>query len=213
MPGARLARRRRRALPSSSHRAQVWDFGRCDFFSFFFFFFLFFFFFFFLFLFFFFFFFFFLFLFFFLFFSFRLSPPLVIASKLTFFLPSPFSLHSSLHLSHQGHIHHVQNTRALGERVPLRLASNLFFASAGAHPGGSVTGAPGHNAAAALLLMLSSSSSSSGAGKKKRRVEEVLSWPTIRGSSGGGGDKGGASSSASASLWKEFARNGGGGGM
>ena len=197
MPGARLARRRRRALPSSSHRAQVWDFGRCDFFSFFFFFFLFFFFFFFLFLFFFFFFFFFLFLFFFLFFSFRLSPPLVIASKLTFFLPSPFSLHSSLHLSHQGHIHHVQNTAALGERVPLRLASNLFFGSAGAHPGGSVTGAPGHNAAAALLALCSPLP-----GKR----EEVLSWPTIRGSSGGG-RKG--ASSASASLWREFARGGG----
>lgn len=84
-----------------------------------------------------------------------------------------------------GHIHHVQNTKAFGERVPLRVASNLFFASAGAHPGGSVTGAPGHNAAAALLMMM------------PRKKEEVLSWPTIK------REKGAASSSAS---WREFAR-------
>lgn len=86
-----------------------------------------------------------------------------------------------------GHIHHLQNTFNFGSRVPIRIASNLFFASAGAHPGGSVTGAPGHNAAAALLLSVP--------GNRER----VLSWPTIRG-------KGNGASSASSSLWNEFAR-------
>jgi len=90
-----------------------------------------------------------------------------------------------------GHIHHVQNTFSFGDRVPLRVAANLFFASAGAHPGGSVTGAPGHNAAAALLLSM------------PRKSEEVMSWPTIRGRDGGGG-RGGAS--VSSSRWREFAR-------
>ena len=91
----------------------------------------------------------------------------------------------------EGHIHHVQNTFAFGQRVPLRVAaSNLFFASAGAHPGGSVTGAPGHNAAAALLLSMPE-------GRKNKR-EEVLSWPTIKGARGG-------RKLASSSRWRDFA--------
>jgi hypothetical protein len=88
-----------------------------------------------------------------------------------------------------GHIHHLQNTKYFGGRVPLWLASapNLFFASAGAHPGGSVTGAPGHNAAAALLLSM-----------KGKRRERVLKWPTIKGD--------GSGSAGASSLWEAFAR-------
>jgi phytoene dehydrogenase-like protein len=51
-----------------------------------------------------------------------------------------------------GHIHHVDNTVAFDERMPYFTGlDGLYAGSAGAHPGGSVIGAAGHNAAQRIL--------------------------------------------------------------
>ena len=52
----------------------------------------------------------------------------------------------------EGHIHHVDNSFGFADRLPYRLpVPGLYSCSAGCHPGGSVIGAAGHNAARALL--------------------------------------------------------------
>ena len=52
----------------------------------------------------------------------------------------------------RGHIHHVDNSFGFNERVPYRLGrAGLYSCSSGTHPGGSVIGAAGHNAAMAVL--------------------------------------------------------------
>jgi phytoene dehydrogenase-like protein len=52
----------------------------------------------------------------------------------------------------RGHIHHVDNAFGFTDRVPYRTpVGGLYAASAGCHPGGSVTGAAGHNAAMRVL--------------------------------------------------------------
>ncbi|MGO9064455.1 MAG: phytoene desaturase family protein [Myxococcaceae bacterium] len=52
----------------------------------------------------------------------------------------------------RGHIHHVDNAFGFTDRVPYRTpVEGLYAASAGCHPGGSVTGAAGHNAAMRVL--------------------------------------------------------------
>lgn len=49
---------------------------------------------------------------------------------------------------HRGHIHHIDNTFGFDERHPYRTPiPGLYSCSAGCHPGGSVIGASGHNAA------------------------------------------------------------------
>ncbi|MGQ0624722.1 MAG: phytoene desaturase family protein [Sporichthyaceae bacterium] len=54
-----------------------------------------------------------------------------------------------------GHIHHVDNTVALADRIPYATAlPGLYAGSAGCHPGGSVIGAAGHNAAVRILTDL-----------------------------------------------------------
>ena len=51
-----------------------------------------------------------------------------------------------------GHIHHIDNTFGFADRLPYTTpVEGLYSASAGCHPGGSVIGAAGHNAAARLL--------------------------------------------------------------
>ena len=54
------------------------------------------------------------------------------------------------------HIHHVSNTLALDARFPHTVpgVGGLFCASAGTHPGGSVTGCGGFLAAAAAAAAL-----------------------------------------------------------
>jgi phytoene dehydrogenase-like protein len=52
----------------------------------------------------------------------------------------------------RGHIHHVDNAFGFTDRVPYRTPlGGLYAASAGCHPGGSVVGAAGHNAALRVL--------------------------------------------------------------
>ena len=52
----------------------------------------------------------------------------------------------------RGHIHHLDNTYGFDERVPHRLPiGGLYACGAGCHPGGSVIGAAGHNAAMEIL--------------------------------------------------------------
>jgi phytoene dehydrogenase-like protein len=54
-----------------------------------------------------------------------------------------------------GHIHHVDNTFALDQRMPyVTDLDGLYACSAGCHPGGSVIGAAGHNAAKRVLADL-----------------------------------------------------------
>lgn len=49
---------------------------------------------------------------------------------------------------HRGHIHHIDNTYGFDDRHPYRTPiPGLYSCSAGCHPGGSVIGAAGHNAA------------------------------------------------------------------
>jgi phytoene dehydrogenase-like protein len=56
-----------------------------------------------------------------------------------------------------GHIHHVDNTVALADRMPYVTGlPGLYAGSAGCHPAGSVIGAAGHNAARRILADLSS---------------------------------------------------------
>ncbi|MGH3342066.1 MAG: phytoene desaturase family protein [Carbonactinosporaceae bacterium] len=51
-----------------------------------------------------------------------------------------------------GHIHHVDNTVAFADRMPYATGvDGLYAGSAGCHPGGSVIGAAGHNAARRVL--------------------------------------------------------------
>jgi len=55
-----------------------------------------------------------------------------------------------------GHIHHVDNTISLADRMPYATGlPGLYAGSAGCHPGGSVIGAAGHNAAQRILRDLS----------------------------------------------------------
>ncbi|PSC68853.1 FAD-dependent oxidoreductase [Micractinium conductrix] len=52
----------------------------------------------------------------------------------------------------RGHIHHVDNSFGFADRFPYRTpVQGLYSCSAGTHPGGSVIGCAGHNAAAALV--------------------------------------------------------------
>ncbi|KAL4420367.1 hypothetical protein ABPG77_002307 [Micractinium sp. CCAP 211/92] len=52
----------------------------------------------------------------------------------------------------RGHIHHIDNSFGFADRFPYRTpVQGLYSASAGTHPGGSVVGCAGHNAAAALI--------------------------------------------------------------
>jgi phytoene dehydrogenase-like protein len=52
----------------------------------------------------------------------------------------------------RGHIHHVDNSFGFDDRLPHRLPlEGLYACGAGCHPGGSVIGAAGHNAAAQIL--------------------------------------------------------------
>jgi phytoene dehydrogenase-like protein len=51
-----------------------------------------------------------------------------------------------------GHIHHVDNTFAMDQRVPYKTpVQGLYSCSAGTHPAGSVVGAAGHNAAKRVM--------------------------------------------------------------
>jgi phytoene dehydrogenase-like protein len=51
-----------------------------------------------------------------------------------------------------GHIHHVDNTVAFADRMPYATGvEGLYAGSAGCHPGGSVIGAAGHNAARRIM--------------------------------------------------------------
>jgi phytoene dehydrogenase-like protein len=51
-----------------------------------------------------------------------------------------------------GHIHHVDNTFALDQRMPYKTPiEGLYSCSAGCHPAGSVVGAAGHNAANRIM--------------------------------------------------------------
>ncbi len=55
----------------------------------------------------------------------------------------------------RGHIHHVDNTFGFDDRVPyVTPIDGLYMCSAGCHPGGSVIGASGHNAAKRILADL-----------------------------------------------------------
>ncbi|MFW5926124.1 MAG: phytoene desaturase family protein [Myxococcota bacterium] len=52
----------------------------------------------------------------------------------------------------RGHIHHVDNSFGFADRLPYRTPiDGLYACGAGCHPGGSVIGASGHNAAMRLL--------------------------------------------------------------
>ncbi len=52
----------------------------------------------------------------------------------------------------RGHIHHVDNSFGFADRLPYRQPiQGLYSCSAGCHPGGSVIGAAGHNAAECIL--------------------------------------------------------------
>ncbi|MBC7173676.1 MAG: NAD(P)/FAD-dependent oxidoreductase, partial [Polyangiaceae bacterium] len=53
---------------------------------------------------------------------------------------------------HRGHIHHVDNRFGFDDRLPYRIPiDGLYNCGAGCHPGGSVIGAAGYNAARAVL--------------------------------------------------------------
>jgi phytoene dehydrogenase-like protein len=67
-----------------------------------------------------------------------------------------FTLHPEKIEAHfgmtRGHIHHVDNSFGFNERLPYALPiQGLYACGAGCHPGGSVIGASGHNAALRLL--------------------------------------------------------------
>ena len=52
----------------------------------------------------------------------------------------------------RGHIHHVDNSLGFDKRFPAKTpVEGLYSASAGCHPGGSVAGCAGHNAALQLV--------------------------------------------------------------
>ena len=52
----------------------------------------------------------------------------------------------------QGHIHHVENTFAFGDRLPyVTPVAGLYSCSAGCHPAGAAIGAAGHNSAVRVL--------------------------------------------------------------
>ena len=52
----------------------------------------------------------------------------------------------------RGHIHHVDNSFGFADRMPHRVGvPGVYACSAGCHPGGSVIGAAGYNAANAIL--------------------------------------------------------------
>ena len=52
----------------------------------------------------------------------------------------------------RGHIHHVDNSFGFADRMPYRTpVPGLYACSAGCHPGGSIIGAAGRNAALEML--------------------------------------------------------------
>ncbi len=52
----------------------------------------------------------------------------------------------------RGHIHHVDNTIGFSDRLPYAVpVPGTYACGAGCHPGGSVIGAAGHNAAQRVL--------------------------------------------------------------
>ncbi len=52
----------------------------------------------------------------------------------------------------RGHIHHVDNSFGFADRMPYRTSvPGLYACSAGCHPGGSIIGAAGRNAAREML--------------------------------------------------------------
>jgi phytoene dehydrogenase-like protein len=52
----------------------------------------------------------------------------------------------------RGHIHHIDNVFGFDDRHPYKTpVDGLYSCSAGCHPGGSVIGASGHNAAMQVL--------------------------------------------------------------
>jgi phytoene dehydrogenase-like protein len=54
-----------------------------------------------------------------------------------------------------GHIHHIDNSVSFTDRMPYATGiPGLYAGSAGCHPGGSVIGAAGHNAAQRILTDL-----------------------------------------------------------
>ena len=63
------------------------------------------------------------------------------------FILTPPEIESYFGITH-GQIHHIANTWGLADRLPYKTPiSGVYSASAGCHPGGSVTGAPGYNCA------------------------------------------------------------------
>ncbi|MBI2712589.1 MAG: NAD(P)/FAD-dependent oxidoreductase [Bdellovibrio sp.] len=67
------------------------------------------------------------------------------------FVLTPPKIESYFGMSH-GHIHHVDNTFGMNERMPYKTPiEGLYSCSAGCHPAGSVIGAAGHNAAQAMM--------------------------------------------------------------
>jgi len=56
---------------------------------------------------------------------------------------------------HRGHIHHVDNSFGFSDRLPYATPiKGLYSCSAGTHPGGSVIGCGGHNAAMKVIKEL-----------------------------------------------------------
>lgn len=64
---------------------------------------------------------------------------------------TPKKIESEIGISY-GHIHHIDNSIALDDRMPYKTPiEGLYSCSAGCHPAGSVLGAAGHNAANRIL--------------------------------------------------------------
>jgi phytoene dehydrogenase-like protein len=60
----------------------------------------------------------------------------------------------------RGHIHHVDNSFGFSDRLPYHTPiKGLYSCSAGTHPGGSVIGCGGHNAAMRVIKDLDASNS------------------------------------------------------
>ena len=67
---------------------------------------------------------------------------------------TPPELESYFGITH-GNIHHVDNAIAFADRMPYRVGvEGVYAGAAGCHPGGSVIGCAGYNAAAAILADL-----------------------------------------------------------
>src|SRR5215469_3113042 len=67
---------------------------------------------------------------------------------------TPPEIESHFGITH-GNIHHVDNAIAFADRMPYRVGvDGVYAGAAGCHPGGSVIGCAGHNAASAILADL-----------------------------------------------------------